>query len=329
MSMFISPAAKSLLRPTAGHHNINLANFIMAKNFSTKQLTPAVTLMTNGSTKHLRNRPNLSEYSSEGRPLAVMLCWLAAKNNAVNKYAKFYMDQGFDVLTVRITPWQLLLPKQADPIIRNEILPSLLTSDHDKKLIHGFSVGGYVFAQMLKYMHNDPSGKCQDLMKTMSAQIWDSVVDVNGISIGVSKSVFMKSPFLQKSMQNYIDLHLKAFYDIATKYYDEAHEYFYNKPLDAPALFLASEIDQISTIDVIQDIQKIWGSYGIQCSNKYWSNTSHVGHMRVYPEEYKLAVKMFLDRSGYQRGERLVRDVQRETSIPAGSIPNVVYSKGF
>ncbi|CAL8114078.1 unnamed protein product [Orchesella dallaii] len=326
MTMFLVPTAKTLLRPT--NVTRGLANFQLAKNFSSKQLTPTVAFVSNGSTKHLRNRPNLSEYSSEGRPLTVLICWLMAKNNAVNKYTKFYLDQGFDVLTVRITPWQLLLPARVDPIIRNEILPALLSSDHEKKLIHGFSVGGYVFAQMLKHMHNDPTGKCQDLMKSMMAQIWDSVVDVNGISIGVSKSVFISSPFFQKAMQGYIDFHLKAFQNIATKYYDEAHEYFYKKPLHAPALFLASEIDQISTIDVIQDIQKIWGSYDIACANKTWNNTSHVGHMRRYPEEYKLAVKMFIDKSGFKRGARAV-DVQKETVIPAGRIPNVVYSKSI
>lgn len=329
MSMVLAPAAKTLLQPSMATRTLGKINFQLAKNFSTKQLTPTVAFMTNGSTKHLKNRPNLSEYSAEGRPLAVLLCWLAAKNNAVNKYAQFYVDQGFDVLTVRITPWQLLLPARADPIIRHEILPTLLSSDHDKKLIHGFSVGGYVFAQMLKYMHNDPTGKCQEMMiKTMTAQVWDSVVDVNGISIGVSKSVFIKSPFLQKSMQSYIDFHLRTFYDIATKYYDEAHEYFYNQPLKAPALFLASEIDQISTLNVIQDIQKLWGANGISCANKIWNNTSHVGHMRRYPEEYKLTVKMFLDRSGFKRGARLVRD-EKETIIPEGTIPNVVYSKAI
>lgn len=325
MTMLLAPAAKSFLKSSMTSRSTGLINFQLAKNFSTKQLTPTVALLSNGSTKHLRNRPNLSQYSSEGRPLTILICWLAAKNNAVKKYAEFYLDQGFDVLTVRITPWQLLLPAQADPIIRNEILPTLLTSDHDKKLIHGFSVGGYVFAQMLKYIHNDPTGKSQEMMKTMVAQIWDSVVDVNGISNGVAKSVFTNSQFLEKCMHSYIEFHLKAFHNIATKYYNEAHEYYYNKPLHAPALFLSSKIDQISTIDVIQDIQKLWGSYGIKCSNKVWDNTAHVGHMRRYPEEYKMTVKMFLDQSGFKRGA-VVRGEQ-ETVIPAGTIPNVVYSK--
>jgi hypothetical protein len=43
-------------------------------------------------------------------PLVVMLSWLMAKKKHILKYANFYMDQGFDVLSVSITPWQLLWP---------------------------------------------------------------------------------------------------------------------------------------------------------------------------------------------------------------------------
>jgi len=251
-----------------------------------------------------------------------------AKNNAVKKYAQFYLDQGFDVLTVRITPWQLLLPARVEPIIRNEVLPTLITSDHERKLIHGFSVGGYVFARMLKHMEDNPRA-CRHLLTTFKGQVWDSVVDVNGVSIGVSKSVFMNSPLLQKGLQNYIDFHMDAFYNYATKYYFDAHESFYYKPLKAPALFLASEIDQISTMDVIQEVQKEWAKVGIRSDQKTWSNTGHVGHMKAYPTEYKEVLKNFLDKNGMKPSR--VRDTRRaqvphREVIPSHGIPNVVYS---
>ena len=51
--------------------------------------------------------PKLGENSTR---LVVMLSWLMAKKKHLLKYANFYMDQGFDVLSVSITPWQLLWP---------------------------------------------------------------------------------------------------------------------------------------------------------------------------------------------------------------------------
>jgi hypothetical protein len=307
-------------------------SIIFSRNLSTKRLTPTIALITNDnvSTQHLRSRPTLEEYQSEGRPLTVLLCWLMAKNNAVNKYAKFYVEKGYDVLTVRITPGQLLWPTRCTPIIDHELLPILQSSDHSQKLIHGFSVGGYVFAQMLKRFRAEPE-KYRQLENSMFAQIWDSVVDVNGVSIGVSKSVFMNSVILQKSLQNYIDFHMKVFYSVATKYYDEAHEYFYNRPLKAPALFLCSTLDQISTIDVIKDVQNYWTPAGIKCINRVWNNTQHVGHMHKHPEEYKEAVSNFIRTHGGEPRQQLAGNVTRTPDEGIAGAFNlnqhVVYSK--
>lgn len=44
------------------------------------------------------------------RPLVVMLAWMLAKKQHLNKYAEVYLKRGYDVLTVHITPWQLMWP---------------------------------------------------------------------------------------------------------------------------------------------------------------------------------------------------------------------------
>lgn len=49
-------------------------------------------------------------------PLVVLLSWLLAKRKHVLKYASFYLDQGFDVLHVSLTPWQLLWPTKGSQV---------------------------------------------------------------------------------------------------------------------------------------------------------------------------------------------------------------------
>lgn len=44
------------------------------------------------------------------KPLAVLLQWLMAKPAHVKKYAQLYIDQGFDVITVSVSPWQVMWP---------------------------------------------------------------------------------------------------------------------------------------------------------------------------------------------------------------------------
>jgi len=60
--------------------------------------------------------PKLGENNA---PLVVMLSWLMAKKRHILKYANFYMDQGFDVLNVSITPWQLLWPVKGTQVRKN------------------------------------------------------------------------------------------------------------------------------------------------------------------------------------------------------------------
>ena len=150
------------------------------RTLTTKKLSNTIAFMTKSrETAPLKTMKSPVrekwDFSSEGRPLSILLCWLMAKNNAVNKYAQFYLDRGFDVMTVRITPTQLLFPTLSNAIVEKELMPILKNVDHSKSLIHGFSVGGYVFGQMLRVANERPEDY-KGVMDAMIGQIWDSVV---------------------------------------------------------------------------------------------------------------------------------------------------------
>jgi hypothetical protein len=53
----------------------------------------------------------------DDKPLVVILSWLQAKQKHLSKYAKVYLDQGFDVLVTQITPWQLLWPVKGSQVL--------------------------------------------------------------------------------------------------------------------------------------------------------------------------------------------------------------------
>lgn len=81
------------------------------RTLTTKTLNQSLELFTNSTTPITLsgNRP-LQLNINEERPLTVILAWLMSQKKHIHKYAKFYLDNGFDVLTVRTTPWQLLWP---------------------------------------------------------------------------------------------------------------------------------------------------------------------------------------------------------------------------
>jgi len=59
-----------------------------------------------GSAKSLK----LSSGANSQQPMVVMLPWLMGQNKHIAKFASLYLKMGFDVLSCRITPWQLLWP---------------------------------------------------------------------------------------------------------------------------------------------------------------------------------------------------------------------------
>lgn len=60
------------------------------------------------------------------KPLAILLQWLMAKPNHVKKYAQLYVDQGFDVMTVSVTPWQVMWPTKGIQVKLSNLSAQLL-----------------------------------------------------------------------------------------------------------------------------------------------------------------------------------------------------------
>jgi len=54
------------------------------------------------------------------RPLLIILTWLLSKRQHVMKFVNLYMEQGFDVAIVSVTPWQILWPTKGSRVNINE-----------------------------------------------------------------------------------------------------------------------------------------------------------------------------------------------------------------
>lgn len=70
-------------------------------------------------------------------------------------------------------------------------------------LLHGFSVGGYVWGECMVHMARDTE-RYKNVLKNFNGQIWDSVADITEISIGVPKAMFPKNYTLQRAVSNYM-----------------------------------------------------------------------------------------------------------------------------
>ena len=227
-----------------------------------------------------------------GRPTVLMYSWLLAKSQHLYKYGDFYFDKGFDIVYIKVNPYQVLMPAKAKNVA-GELLNFI---DREKKesklLIHGFSVGGYIYGETLVKLESD--AKYGHINKNIIGQVWDSVADFAAVPDGFSKAVTPIVP-LQKAMRLAIEAYMKIMHAPVTKHYLRASAAYKHNKLDLPTLFLCSTIDPVSCVKTMEeDCIKPWELRGLPVFVKRWNDSLHVRHMMQHPEEYQEAMENFL-----------------------------------
>lgn len=74
----------------------------------------------------------------------------------------------------------------------------------DPLLVHGFSVGGYVWGELLVKMVEDMD-KYKELIDRIKGQVWDSTPDITEFSKGFPHAVFPRNAILRKAVEKGIE----------------------------------------------------------------------------------------------------------------------------
>lgn len=301
---------KVLLSPTSAFvmdHRNGSSDSNKKYNYRVNQLTKNIALLSNSGMKlgldQCRGSPpdagtavslQLSPQPASSQPMVVMLSWLMSKPKHVHKYARLYLKLGFDVLTVSISPWQLLWPVKGSQLVAKDLLSFLETNSELRPLlIHGFSVGGYVWGELLSHAERDRE-RYSAVMQRISGHIWDSAADMQDIEVGLPRAVFLKNMVLQRALRSYVKYHMRTFYDAATQHYIRSSQMFHSSMVRSPALLLFSKRDPVGNPDSNLRLNESWEALGMKTYLKVFEKSPHVGHYRYYPEEYVAEVAAFL-----------------------------------
>lgn len=279
--------------------NISSAFFI--RNISTLRITKNIELITNE--KLNAKVSNLKLSVREDKPLVVCMTWLMAKRKNVMKYANLYLEQGFNVLHITPTPWQVLWPAKGIQLVAKDVLNFLKVNDnYTPLLVHGFSVGAYLWGEILVRVSLEKE-KYQCVLDKVCGQIWDSSVDVTEIHIGLPPAVFPGNKVLQNALQQYIRYHLKTFHKAATAHYIRGSQMYHTDTVRAPALIFVSTRDSIGSVRANKQARESWEAMGIPVYWNCFDKSSHVGHFRLYPDVYKAELYAFLEKTSLIKEE--------------------------
>ncbi|XP_028027021.1 uncharacterized protein LOC114240609 isoform X1 [Bombyx mandarina] len=238
------------------------------------------------------------------RPLCIILSWMLAKPKHVLQYANIYLQQDFDVLSVSCSPMQFMLPVKGAKLIAADLMNFLENNQaYGPLVIHGFSVGTYVWAELLvKSLENIKRYK--PVLDHVTSQIWDSTTYVYELHLGLPYAVFPNNKILRKAFTAYCVFHLKLFHNTGTKHYLRATDVYRNTPCRAPGLFLCSMTDPIAAAKRIKQTHDTWKSLGIEVNWKCWDESPHVKHLIYNREEYLAAIYSHLQQSGIMTSVR-------------------------
>ncbi|XP_015605484.1 transmembrane protein 53 [Cephus cinctus] len=286
----------------------NLYAHVAACRFiSAHHITKNIELISQDNQVKINNNVVQNLNSPQDRPLLVLLCWMMSKRKHMMKYASFYMEQGFDVVMVSISPWQLIWPVKGSRLVALDLLKFLeQNKGYEQILLHGFSVGGYMWGEVLDFIHMDRK-KYDNVIDRIVGHIWDSAVDVAELQIGVGRAVFPNNVMLQTALQKYLDYHMKTFYKQATQYYIRSSQLYHTNLVRSPALFLVSKTDPVGTVESNMRVRNSWDSLGVETYVKIFEGSSHVGHFQKHPKEYIAELYKFLDRLHLIQDEEKVR----------------------
>lgn len=232
-----------------------------------------------------------------------MLAWIAAKDKHIAKYREIYYKHGFDVLTLKTNPLDMMLPAIGSRKNAQHLLDYLTSKNNSYSdiVVHGFSVGAYQFGEILIKLKNilDSSDKQlassgDKIVSQIKGLIFDSAADVHNAPNGLARSVTKDGP-LADTMKLFIKAYLTLLYPFATHYYYKAANAFYGNFLLCPALLLFSEYDKIADAKSNYALAEQWKSRGVTVYMKEFDRSRHVTHLHQYPEEYEKQIETFLD----------------------------------
>jgi len=218
------------------------------------------------------------------------------------------------VLHIKVSPTQILWPTRAQAVA-SQIVDFITAPSRRNQpiLVHGFSVGGYLYGETLVRMTSNPD-ITEEMSRRVRGQIFDSPVDMEGVPRGVSLALTGSRP-VQIAIKSSLDSYLALFQNQVTRHYYRSSQTFHSNPLRSPSLLLYSFADVVGTAGPIEVLMNNWRRNGVPVFSKTWPDTPHVSHYLRDPINYTIALNDFLRFINLEASSGNVSEIKRPVVI--------------
>lgn len=238
-----------------------------------------------------------SPRSGDASRLIILLPWLYATKEAVEKYCNIYRRYGLDVLVVHTNLHHFLWPAVGRAEARNllELLASEGFRHRSRIVVHSISIGNYLYVLML--LETKTANDCLSAVgERIKGQILDSALvgDQEKILNGIL--VTGKYGFAMRAV---ITLALGAYYALTRKWTTDFYEHCYEELrttlFRGPTLLIYSRDDTLGDVEGTERLVAGWrGRSEIDLRLCVWEKSVHAAHLMTHPEEYCQQINQFL-----------------------------------
>jgi hypothetical protein len=273
-------------------------------------------------------------------PLVIFCGWMGAKSSQMDKYLSLWHARGADTYSFAVGPMHVLFPSRGMAVmeaVTAGVREELERGGERPIIFHHMSVGGYLFGQWLRALERDGRSSDNDtLLRSITAQIFDSPPDVNGIANGAARSMCDErypNPDTQSHASSTprrdaalnsalwlthssnptrgrgiggvrelvfalaLRLYLALTHSTSGVHHRAASDAFHANTIRAPALWFYSRSDEVARHQDCARVAGRWLTSGIDVTQVVWENTPHIQHFRVDPERYVSELDSFLERT--------------------------------
>ena len=233
---------------------------------------------------------------SKPKPLIVMLPWLGATKQAISKYSHIYKDVGCDVIIKESKVIDFLQPKVGLKNSRKHLteIKQIVESNNCPVIFHTSSIGCYFYTLMLTHLNNNPV-LYSKIIENTKAQVLDSPVigTLNEMAVGVS-TVTVNNEVIGKVLKNAVLLYFAFTKPFTVKIYNQLIDEIKFRPLKVPTLLMSSDNDPMALPEAFTEFVEIYRSQGMAVTDKSWTNSAHVQHLKFHPTLYKQMIYKLL-----------------------------------
>ena len=207
-----------------------------------------------------------------GRKLAVICGWMGAKDRQLRVYQEYYHRKKFDTLSFACGPQHIIMPSHASKTMAS-VCDEVVSLNYDTLVFHHFSMGGYLFGQMLRHLQANED-KRRALVDKIAVQVFDSPPDFSGIAKGVAQSMG-KSGLVANAVELLMRAYLFVSSSTAGVEHRAASKAFHTNAITAPSLWFYSRSDPVANYEDCEIVIDTWKKKGthVQAVVPKWCGT--------------------------------------------------------